>query len=479
MKDRILEIINKNPKHYPKIIKKIPELFDWVETHSIIDSEYLPEKIYSAVYQETNICKNGKRKKFTRFSSGFSGCGAANSCACTQENISNNVSLTKQSWTIEQNQDINMRRRKTMLDKYGTEYNSQRSSIKTILSRPKIPIHTHEKLIDFTWLDQEYNIKKRSLTEIADELGVYYSTVGEYCKKLGFIIRPTALRSREESQISDFIQKLKFIVTESDRTVISPKELDLYVPSVRFAIEVNGLYWHSHHPELGVKEDRSRHINKTIKAADSGVTLMHVTDHEWNQKTDIIKSLITSRLGLNERIPARSCRVELVDRDHEQNFLNQYHLQGYVRSSYAVGLFYENQLVMLVTLGVSRYKKTADLELLRMCSKSQITVVGGFSKLLSCIKKTFKGKTIVSYCDLSKGTGIGYDRVGFERIDTTSPGYFWTDGTRIISRFRSQKSQLAKWLPSFDVKLSESVNMFDAGYRRYWDCGNAVYILKT
>ena len=49
-------------------------------------------------------------------------------------------------------------------------------------------------------------------------------------------------------------------------------------------------------------------------------------------------------------------------------------------------------------------------------------------------------------------------------------------GAVTVSRYRSQKHQLGKWLSNFDSALSESENMFADGWRRYWDCGNWVLL---
>lgn len=479
MRDQILKIINTNPKHYQKLIKKDSRLMEWVNTNTLIDSEYLPEKIYSAIFQKTNICKNGNVKKFDRFSTGFVGCGPAKDCECTRSAISDSVSSSKKRWSLDTHLQVNDRRKQTMIKKYGKEFNSQRDEIKSILSRPKIPIITHEKLLDKDWLDQEYNIKQRSLSEIAMQLGVYYSTVGEYCKKLGFTIRPTSLRSIEEVEICEFIRSLGIDVEESNRTILLGKELDIYIPSKKIAIEVNGLYWHSYSPSTGKKEDRTRHIKKTQLSKSSGISLIHITDFEWNTKRDQIKSLLLSKLGMNKRISARNCSIELINKQDEKQFLETYHLQGSVRSMFSVGLYYKTELLMIITVGKSRFSKSADYEILRMCTKSGITVVGGISKLLSEIKKKLSGSKIISYCDLSKGSGNGYESAGFSFVNNTGPGYFWTNGTNVVSRYKCQKKQLSKWLKSFDREKSESINLFDAGYRRYWDCGNAIYIITA
>lgn len=479
MKAEILTLITNKPKHYTKIITKNAEYLNWITENSLIMSDHLPSNIFSAIYQQSNICQYGNLKKFDRISTGFIGCGPANVCKCTAESISSSMTMTKSKITNEDKNNSNTKRIATMLSKYGVAFNSQRVDKKHIWNKPKILSSTHEKLTDYQWLNTEYNINKRSLTDIADELNIYYSTVAEYCRKFEFIIRPTALKSLDEIHIGKYITSIGLTIEASNRLIIAPKELDIVIPSLNLAFEVNGLRWHSHHPSSGKKEDRNQHINKTINAAKNGVTLLHITDYEWKFKQDIIKSIIRSRTGLNSRIHARQCTIQIIDKKIEREFLEKYHIQGFIASTSAVGLFYKSELVMMMSIGKSRFNTAYDYELLRMCAKSDTTVNGGVSKLISYLKKLYPSSVIVSYCDLAKGTGIGYTKAGFNSIGTTKPGYIWTNGNNVISRYKSQKSNLQKWLTTFDPNLSEAVNMFNANYRRYWDCGNEIFILHT
>jgi hypothetical protein len=189
MREQILNLIQTKPKHYTKIISCDPALLNWVNTNSLSNSEKLSARVYSAIYQISDLCPNGNTKKFDRISTGFTGCGPANVCKCTAENIAKNVSKTKLAVSDEEKQIINDKRVQTMIDRFGVPYNSQREDVKEMLSKPKIPLHIHEKLTNYEWMNEEYNEKKRPLTDIATELGVNSSTVAEYCNKFGFNIR--------------------------------------------------------------------------------------------------------------------------------------------------------------------------------------------------------------------------------------------------------------------------------------------------
>jgi G:T-mismatch repair DNA endonuclease (very short patch repair protein) len=474
MKDQILEIIDQNPRTYHYLIKKDSKILNWVKSNSVAKTDHLPTQIYSAVYGETNICQYGNVKKFTRISTGFSACGPASKCKCTKESISQSVGKAKSQYSNTQRKSINNIRRKTMLDKYGVEYNSQRKDIKHIWSKPKIPSTIHVKLNSLDWLYEQYVIKNRSAVDIANELDVYYSTVIEYCKKHGFKIKQRSRYSRTEQEVSKFIESIGFKVETNVRDIIKPKEIDIYVEEKNLAIEINGLYWHSYDKKNNDREDRFRHLSKTKQAADLDVDLIHITDWEWQNKHDIVKSIIMSKLGINKKIYARQTVCKQVESKTARKFLQENHIQGTCSSAAYYGLYYDKVLYMIASVGKNRFKKS-EIELHRLATLKGNTVVGGAGKLLKTIGKDFDIEKIISYCDRDKSNGKMYKSTGFDLVRETGPGYFWTDGSAVYSRYRCQKKNLSKWLTNFDPNLSEAENLFRAGYRRYWTCGNLVF----
>lgn len=473
IQQEIFQLICLKPKHYAKIIKKDVRLLAWVEANSLIKNDTLPAMIYSAIHQVNNLCVYQNKKKFERISTGFTNCGPAAVCKCTAADISSSVTVAKSQVSKQQQQLINLKRSISMKGKYGVEFNSQRPEIKHIWTKYKIPQAVSDLLEDHSWLNEQYIIKSRSLVDIADQLNVYYSTVGEYCKKHGFEIRRQSKYSLIEKEIINFINQQGFECLQGNWDIIG-KEIDIFVPSVKLGIEVNGLYWHSFHPSVNKKENKFKHLNKTLLSKQAGINLIHISDYEWIHKRDIIKSMICARLGVNQKISARKCQIKTVEKSAARNFLNINHLQGSINFDVAIGLYYNNQLVSIMTFGKSRYSTIAEWELLRFCSLQNYTIVGGASKLLKLAAKEMS--SIVSYCDLSKGHGNSYQQIGFKQHHVSGPGYFWTNGTKIFSRYKCQKKQLAKWLPLFDQNKSERDNMFANNYRRFWDCGNIVFI---
>lgn len=276
-------------------------------------------------------------------------------------------------------------------------------------------------------------------------------------------------RSHAEVEVFEYCRSLlnegMGIIRNSRRIIAmgdSSLELDIYIPEKKVAIEFNGIYWHSKYP-------KNYHLSKTQECERQGIRLLHIWEDLWSSKKSIYKSIIASALGIYQRkIFARKCECrELAPREYEE-FLRINHIQGEVKSSLRLGLFYEGELVQVAGWGRSRFKE-GEYELHRMCSLLNTQVVGGFSKLIKHANLT----SFISYIDRDLYTGSGYEKVGCHLIEVTKPGYFYVNTSlRRVNRLAAQKHKLPKLLKNYDDSLSESQNMEANGFLRIYDCGN-------
>ena len=69
-----------------------------------------------------------------------------------------------------------------------------------------------------------------------------------------------------------------------------------------------------------------------------------------------------------------------------KEFIQNNHIQGNVAYSLSYGLYFEDELVQIITFGKSRFNKNYEWEILRSCTKMGYNIIGGFSKLLKCFK---------------------------------------------------------------------------------------------
>ena len=157
-----------------------------------------------------------------------------------------------------------------------------------------------------------------------------------------------------------------------------------------------------------------------------------------------------------------------------REFLEKNHLQGFVGSKIKLGLFYEGELVSLMTFGSLRkslgYNNSDNSwELLRFSNKIGLTIVGGASKLFSHFIKKYSPENVISFCDYSRSTGNLYKKLGFDFSHLSDPNYYYiVDGLR-KHRFNYRKDRLVK--NGANSELSESKIMSEIGYNKIYDCG--------
>ena len=254
-------------------------------------------------------------------------------------------------------------------------------------------------------------------------------------------------------------------------------ELDIYVPSENFAIEYNGLYWHSE-----ITKDKNYHLRKTDECNSKGIRLFHIFEDEWLEKSEIIKSMLSNIFGKTEhKIYARKCEIKEISTNDAKSFLNENHLQGYCVSKYRLGLFFNNELISVMTFGKSRHfvgHNEDKMELLRFANKININVIGGASKLFSYFIKKYNPKEIVSYADKRWSEGHLYDVLGFMKYNESKPNYYYIVGRKRIYRFNLRKSILVEKY-GCPKDMSEREFCLKQKWYRIYDCGCLCYIWRN
>lgn len=264
----------------------------------------------------------------------------------------------------------------------------------------------------------------------------------------------------------------------NDRTLLTGKELDFVILPNKLAIEYNGAYYHTEKFD----KHRNYHLSKTKNCIDNDLTLLHIWDYEWTSrnspKQNIWKSIILNKLNKTpNKIHARKCIVRELSHADSSMFLDSNHLQGKDNSPIRLGLYFNNELVQVMTFSKPRFNKSVQYELVRNATKTFNIVNGGTSKLLTYFTKTYNPTSIVSYADRRYSTGKVYLKIGFSFIRNSPPSYQYVKN-KIFNRMGFKKHLLIDKLPIYDPKKSENENMKDNNYYRLWDCGCGVFIWK-
>lgn len=296
------------------------------------------------------------------------------------------------------------------------------------------------------------------------------------------------LNFRSSYLVSAIIRELQLLEIEYDlnnRSILVDDgrrlEIDIYLPKYNLGIEVNPVSTHSVDVgKLGLSS-KNYHQEKSLLAEEKGIGLIQFYDADYHdaRRFEVFKEQLKALVSDKTKIGARSCTVQPISAKDCNEFLNHYHFQGMERSSsIRQGLYYDDILVGVLTLGKSRY--TSDkYEIVRYCLDPHYVIMGGFSKLFKHALEDIKvGSKVVSYMDLNKRLRASnvYENNGFKFDGLTRPDYVWVKryGTETLSRYNTTKSKLAK--EGYDVSKSEVEIMCERGYFRVFGSGSKRYV---
>lgn len=367
------------------------------------------------------------------------------------------------------------KQKQTMLERYGVDHNwkipechkKSELALKKIIEEENVP-NWNEKFSEET--------KKVRLSSNVfrctrcNEVFIDYSWANHpyYC--------PNCNNTSDHSSYVeiDIYNEISSIYQEEiirhDRNILNGLELDIYLPKANLAIEVDGIFWHSMKPE--------RDLLKTEICESKGIQLLHIWDIEWKRSKSIVLDKIKSVLGMNKRIFARKCKIVKISNEIYKEFCKSYHIQKSANAKYKYGLEYENEIVAIASFGKSRFEK-GRYELIRYCSKTSISIIGGMKKLVANFKSEHGIKMIISYADRRYTTKL-HSVYGDKLISITKPNYYYFKGKMIYSRIRFQKHKLKTdrlTRDFYDVNLTEKEICEKAGFRILYDCGQLKFEL--
>jgi len=326
------------------------------------------------------------------------------------------------------------------------------------------------------------NLKNDSLKNISELYGVSYQSLASSLSNKEFREKYYSTysfpRQQKQREVFDFIKDLGVEVSMNNRKIISPLELDIFIPNHNLAIEFNGSYWHSE-AVLESKVARNKHLIKTKLCKEKGIRLIHIFEKDWESRTDQYKFFIRCILGFNDKkYNARSCSIT---DDICLDYIDKSHVQGSPKHCLKSFCLVDDSDGIVGSITANRHHRQGfsnDIILSRLCFSPNSTVRGGSSRLFSCFKKWAKEENyerIISWSDNSYTEGNIYKVLGFNLEKEYGPDYFYWDMKNNI--YASKQSQQKK-----QVKCPENMTerewCTERGLHRIWDCGKKRWIFN-
>lgn len=284
--------------------------------------------------------------------------------------------------------------------------------------------------------------------------------------------------SKSETEIFDFIKQFCSDAINNTKKIISPLELDIYIPSLNLAIEYCGLYWHNENsPEPRL---RNYHFDKMRQCNEKGIRLITIFEDEWLERQDQVKNFLISAINKNStRIGARKTELKEVPSKAAALFLEENHIQGKTTFKIAFGLYYNEELIGIVT-GNKHHRQGHEntFVLNRLAFKTDVAVSGGSSKLLKALIEYARNNgyhKLVSWSDNRWSEGRVYEKLGFILAENLGPDYSYVVKQGRISKQSCQKKNLVK---KGAVGNTEREMALSLGLYRIWDCGKKQWVIN-
>ena len=509
-------------KYYPKLLKQIHKHINLNNIKYKTFSELLYLIVNDLIDNPTCICGN-KIDTFINFNNGYNMYCSANCRNTDPKLIKDKLTSYKQTCVekygvenVSQLDSIKKQKEDTMLSNYGVKYNSQRKEIRLsnseMMKSKKQIIKIKNGLIKSIGVSnpslnnnciknriKTFNNKKiKRLKSYNNECDFYFikftnnydilfncnKCLNDFnisyqllhlrkdknhviCTTCNPLINPV---STQETEVLKFIEEnYSGKIIQNDRKILNGKELDIYLPELKLAFEFNGLYWHGE-----LHKDKDYHINKTNNCKSKDIQLIHIFQDDWEYKQDIIKSRILNLINKSTKIFARKCIIKEVNYIITKEFLIKNHIQGYTISKINLGLYYNDELVSLMTFGSRKISSLTSFELLRFCNKLNTSVVGGASKLFKYFINNYNINELISYADICWSNGNLYKQLGFTYIKDTKPNYWWVIDNIKSHRFNWRKDKLQSMNMLLENETEVSC-MHRLGHYRIYDTGSQLW----
>lgn len=368
--------------------------------------------------------------------------------------------LTQMEWFIENHNLVNIKTQEQLIlshekaikELYGVK------NIKTLnIPEDKRELWENDEL----FINTVKSMGKHNRKWFIDHLGGSMTSIPAKFKKLNLLDYLDDYISSFEFDVKAYIsEQLGVSIKKSTKKELIDKEIDLVSETHSIGIECDGTYWHS-----TAKKEKMYHQDKSLACEKINYRLIHIYEYEWNDDTKrpIIESLLKIAFGkVDKKIYARNCEIRKISNQEAKPFNEKNHLQGHRNAQVTYGLFFNDELVQLMSFSKTKYnrnlKSDNSWEIIRGCPGSNNIVIGGVSKLFKHFIKDYNPDTVFSYCDFNKFDGKGYEALGMKFIGYTAPDVKYVINGQVFNRNPKKYKE--------NIKKAEFI-IYGAGSKKY------------
>ena len=411
-----------------------------------------------------------------------------------KQQIANKVKITKSIKYNDPHYNNLEKRKKTNLERYNVENPFQSKELMKNAYNKKYgvdypsQIHLSDRTLNIIANEQNYrdyiqslSVESRNVSFVTSDLGISYSHF--YVLRHSYNCEDLIKLNNISNIENDIIQLLKHLNIEykvHNHDIISPLELDFYIPCKNLALECNGTFWHS----TAIRENKNYHYNKSKLCEEKGIRLIHIWEYEWynERQRPILENIIKNALGINEhKLYARKLDIEVRSSNIMKEFFEKNHIQGFRGGKFAICLIDKSQgefdilgnyrlntgkVYMAYMMGKAFFGKGKyEWEVIRGATELGYTIIGGASKIFNYFIKNYNPKNCVYYIDYNYFNGNSLKNLPKMEFIKTQPSF--------KDYFKNQHT-VKNRNPMHYKEIVEGYK--DGSILQIWNAGTKVYV---
>ncbi len=258
--------------------------------------------------------------------------------------------------------------------------------------------------------------------------------------------------SKQEFEIEDWLKSLNLNLDIKRNVWITfenkiRREVDILINN-KIAIFHHGIKWHS----TKYKKNEKFHQQLYQLFTEKRYIPIQIFENEWKLKTNIVKSIILSKLNIYDKIiNSNDCKIKEIDNVSYQNFIKNNSIKEYKNVDISLGMLYNDELLSVIGL--------KNNEIINYCNKLYTNIEDSLNKFIDYMQNNYKFDEIIGFSDLRYDNGTQYLNNEFKLQNIIFPLYYYF-----------KRNYKERYMPKKDIYNDNENNYFkiyDAGRYKF------------
>ena len=261
--EQIRSLLFTNGTYNSRLLKGRQHLFEWLSSYT---GKTNSERVWNVLHKRP-LCHCGKLTSYIDFTNGYR-------TVCSRSCAQGELTFSKSDRHINLWSDPDWAAATSLKMKQTHFKNRSKEKLVKLLQKDIVPLEELQPgfQTEYRWQHKCGEIFSKPFTRV-DAI---------YC--------PICHVSKGQGQLYEFIRKhYKGDIVVNDRSVIAPKEIDIYLPKLKLGFEFNGKYWH--------RGDGFREAVKVFEGEEAGIKIINVWEIDWILKRQDEETRILSAIS--------------------------------------------------------------------------------------------------------------------------------------------------------------------------------------